>query len=238
MPVEPLFRIGFPHDKEEIIEDSGQRFKLTYFKGPTRSTRVIIKERIHSILDDSCLGITRDQVTDNINTSNYSLVAELVNITTPGDRAICTLQNADWCDGAAGGGPQVWVNDVCRISDLSKEEKKAVVSPVAVLLKQIERIVGEWSLYPVNYLWLNVAKGDGHDILVGIYTRYGYSIVSSDICKSTADDTYTVMNKYIGAAAGAGNRNTEMATAGAGAAKGGRRRRLRSTRRRRISGRK
>lgn len=238
MPVDPLFRVGFPQDKEEIIEDSGQRFALTYIKGPHRSTRTPIKERIHSILDDKCLGITREQVTENINTSNYSLVAELVNTTTPGDGAICTLQYADWCDGTAGGVPQVWVNDVCRVSVLSKEEKKAVVSPVAVLLKQIERIVKEWALYPVSYLWLNVAKGDGHDILVGIYTRYGYSIVSSADCKSTAEDTYTVMNKYIGAAAGADNGNIVMATAGAGAEGGGRRRRLRSTRRRRISGRK
>ena len=145
----------------------------------------------------SCLDITEDIVRQNILDDNYSAMGFIKNISDPNwsDEASGSLQYYDWCKKRKG--PQVWVNDLCRITEANSATStvKPKVSPIKVLFKLFEQIAVKCIGPKLKFLHLLVEdKEPERSTLPAIYNKYGFHIVSSHEC-SQADSI--VMKKAI-----------------------------------------
>lgn len=208
MPVTPLFVDESGRKQTTVVvrefDEGGSRFQFTYITEPHNRSPLPIKTMIHNILDGKCLGITAADVTTNISRSNYSVVAELKNLTDPcGDSAICTLQYASWCAGQAR--PQLWMNDVCRVPPLPRERRPAV-SPTRILIREMEALARERG---IDRLWLFVSKENPTEMetLIRIYTNYGFQVATEDVCALTdaaVADLLVMWKPLVAAAGGAG----------------------------------
>ena len=137
-----------------------------------------------------CLEIDESVVRENIENDEYSAIVFIEN-KNHDDVASGTLQYFDWCDN---GNKQLWINDLCRIST-----SKQPVSPIKALLKVFENLSKTYTKN-VNYVYLMVDNEDqvGGLVLIDIYKKYGFDIVSKSKCTmDDPDNEYTLMRKKI-----------------------------------------
>jgi hypothetical protein len=198
MPVVPLFG----KDKRYIgtVSYGDQTFRFTIITEPNNNTRVAVKDEIRGYLVGKCLGITDDDVTGNLNSGNYSAVCKVENKHADDD-AIGTLQYMGWCTERPEEA-QMWMNDVCRLTSLPKEERPAV-SPVAILMMLLEELTFRHGVHEMG-LFVSKEPAAGAARLLNIYDKsYGYTLVTSDSARPCAPegDTYFVMRKALAAPA-------------------------------------
>jgi len=147
----------------------------------------------------SCLDITEKVVTDGIKSKNYSAFGFIKNLTDENewlDEASGTMQYFDWCKN--GDGPQVWVNDLCRITEPisgSISKKKPGISPLKALLTIFEEVAHKSLGSSLTHLYLLVADHEPErSILPGIYNKYGFSVVDINNCEFA---NHIVMRKMM-----------------------------------------
>jgi len=121
-----------------------------------------------SFSEDVCLGNTRDIVEDNLENDDYTAICIVDNGT---DKAIGALQYYDWCET---GSPQLWINDVCRITTGDKSAE----SPVKILLSLFESFATSKGL--VDIFLAVEDKEPERNVLPKIYERYGYRRLKND----------------------------------------------------------
>lgn len=176
----------------------------------------------------TCLDIGVDVVERNIKNNEYCAMAFITNKKC-NDSASGTLQLFDWCSNTQPvrnkGEKQIWVNDLCRIT----AGKKGKVSPVKALFKLFEKTTIDLLGKNARHLYLMVDnKQPAQDlskeaqVLINIYKKYGFSRVSVDNCNFGSN--HIIMKKSIDV-----NKSSNL-TKKRGLF-GGKRRRLRSTRR-------
>jgi len=137
-----------------------------------------------------CLHIDETIVSRNIENNEYSAIVFVENI-QHNDAASGTLQYYDWCNK---GKKQLWINDLCRIST-----SKQPVSPIKVLFNVFEILVKKYKKSS-KYLHLFVDNEDknGSSVLIDIYKKYGFDVVTNRECKmDNPDNKYTIMRKQI-----------------------------------------
>jgi len=137
-----------------------------------------------------CLDIDEEVVEQNIENDEYSAIVFIEN-KNHDDVASGTLQYYDWC---GEGKKQIWINDLCRITT-----SKQTASPIKALLKVFE-IVAKKYAKRLNYVHLMVDNEDveGSKVLIEIYKKYGFDIVTKSKCAmDDPDNEYTLMRKRI-----------------------------------------
>jgi len=135
-----------------------------------------------------CLDIDESVVSRNIENGEYSAMAFVKN-KHHDDVASGTLQYYDWCDT---GKPQMWINDLCRISN-----SKQSASPVKALLKVFELITKK-NTKSLRYMNLMVDNENPEQakVLIRIYEKYGFEIIKKrDCAMDDPDNEYTLMRK-------------------------------------------
>jgi len=121
-----------------------------------------------TISEDVCLGNTRAIVEDNLENDDYSAICIVDN---GEDKAIGALQYYDWCES---GVPQLWINDICRITIGAKSTE----SPVKILLNIFESFASSKGLVDI-FLAVEDKKPECN-VLPKIYERYGYRRLKED----------------------------------------------------------
>jgi hypothetical protein len=137
-----------------------------------------------------CLDIDETIVSDNIDNDEYSVIVFVEN-KHHNDVASGTIQYYDWCEN---GKKQLWINDLCRIAT-----NKQKVSPLKALLKVCEKLAKKY-IKKSDYIYLMVDNEDqtGAPVLIDIYKKYGFDIVTKNECAmDDPDDEYTLMRKQI-----------------------------------------
>lgn len=124
-----------------------------------------------TISEEVCLGNNREVVQDNLVNNDYTAICIVDN---GEDKAIGALQYYDWCES---GVPQLWINDVCRITT----GEKSAESPVKILLSIFEVFAKSKGLVDI-FLAVD-DKEPERNVLPKIYERYGYRGLKEDeIC--------------------------------------------------------
>jgi len=137
-----------------------------------------------------CLDIDESTVEQNIENEEYSAIVFVEN-KNHDDIASGTLQYYDWCEE---GKNQLWINDLCRLTT-----SKQSVSPIKALLKVFENLAKKYAKR-LNYVHLMVDNEDeeGSKVLIEIYKKYGFDIVTKNKCAmDDPDNEYTLMRKRI-----------------------------------------
>jgi len=137
-----------------------------------------------------CLDINETVVSKNIENDEYSVIAFIKN-KNHDDVASGTLQYYDWCEK---GKPQMWINDLCRIST-----SKQSVSPVKALLKVFEMMTKTYTkrLKFIN-LMVDNENLDKARVLIGIYKKYGFEVLRYPDCMmDDPTSEYTLMRKRL-----------------------------------------
>lgn len=137
-----------------------------------------------------CLDIDEAVVSRNIENGEYTAIAFVKN-KHHDDVASGTLQYYDWCET---GKPQMWINDLCRISN-----SKQSASPVKALLKVFEMVTKKHTkrLRYINLMVDNENQQQA-EILISIYGKYGFEIIKKHDCAmDDPDNEYTLMRKRL-----------------------------------------
>ena len=186
-----------------LLPGTAKRYIVTYVYEPHKGSKKENKDMVHEIIGDGqCLGITKDDVNNNIEGNNYDLVARVSNEAGT-DSAICTVQYYNWCLDPGYTKPQVWINDLCRLSTVREDP-----TPVGILLSLIEeKIVSLGRGIDSTWMLIEKKKTDKHDPerLIKIYSeKYGYSLVGEGVgippsCLMTENmsSAYYVMRKRL-----------------------------------------
>jgi hypothetical protein len=146
----------------------------------------------------TCLDVTEDVVRENIDNGDYSVIGFVKNVSDPqwSDEASGTMQYYDWCKKRKG--PQMWINDLCRITEsvsAPHEEKKPTVSPLKALLILFEQLSVKCLGTKLKYLHLLVEDIEPErTVLPRIYNKYGFTEVHLHECKF---EDHIVMKKTI-----------------------------------------
>jgi len=177
----------------------GEDFEYEYFLLPiignnkSETEQLLISRLGNRIQNEKkCLDIDEELVATNIDNDDYSSVVFIKN-KNHDDVASGTMQYYDWCEsGKSKGKPQIWVNDLCRITT-----QKRSVSPVKALLVVFELIAAKY-VKGIQYIHLMVDKEEPKqaEVLTKIYGKYGYTIVDSIDCGLDGDE-YILMKKKI-----------------------------------------
>jgi len=149
-----------------------------------------------------CLGLDETLVRKHITNNEYVAVGFIKN-KHHDDVASGTLQHFDWCthtrSDAGKRGKQIWINDLCRIT----KDEKPDQSPVKALLQLFETVTRVYLKLGLSYIHLMVKNqeikskiSNEASILVNIYKKYGFSVVSPSECY--VQDKYIIMRKRIG----------------------------------------
>jgi len=156
-----------------------------------------------------CLDIDETVVSRNIENGEYSAMAFVKN-KHHDDVASGTLQYYDWCNT---GKPQMWINDLCRIST-----SKQAASPVKALLKVFELITKKHTkrLRYIN-LMVDNENPEQAKVLISIYGKYGFEIMKCAM--DDPDNEYTLMRKRL-------DRTSPSKTRKSRTSKGGRKTRI------------
>jgi hypothetical protein len=129
-----------------------------------------------------CLGNTYERVKDSLENDDYTAVCIVSN---GDDKAVGTLQYYDWCET---GTPQLWVNDLCRIT----RNIKATSSPLKILMKRFE---GFAIRQGISELYLMVEdKIPERNVLPKIYKGYGFEVITDAHC---VQEDMIVMRKTL-----------------------------------------
>jgi len=191
------------------IEINGTLFSYEIFLLPIISKKNTELKSMHEYLikklgtrlkdGKACLDITEDVVRNNIENGNYSAFGFIKNLTDENDwldEASGTMQYYDWCKKRKG--PQLWINDLCRITEPISAPvgaKKPHVSPLKALMTIFEQVAVKLLGASLMHLYLLVRDQEPErSVLPGIYNKYGFSIV--DI-KSCHFKDHIVMRKVI-----------------------------------------
>jgi hypothetical protein len=137
-----------------------------------------------------CLDIDEAVVSQNIENNEYSAIGFVKNHAHD-DSASGTMQYYDWCES---GKNQMWINDLCRITT-----DKQSASPIKVLLKVFE-LITKTHTKGLRYINLMVDNEDveGSKVLIEIYKKYGFSIITKKNCfMDDPDNEYTLMHKPL-----------------------------------------
>jgi len=121
-----------------------------------------------------CLDITKTDTRRNLRNKEYSAIAFVKNAQMPEgskDEGSGALQFYDWCEK---GRPQLWVNDLCRVTEFLPGQHKPTVSPIEFLFSLFEEYAKTKNL---QNLYLMVDE-DKRAILTPIYTNYGFTITA------------------------------------------------------------
>jgi hypothetical protein len=116
-----------------------------------------------------CLGITQADARRNLHNREYSAIAFVENVDgVKKDEGSGALQYYDWCER---GKPQLWINDLCRVTELDKEQTKPSISPIDVLLVLFEELAHAHHIRRVHLM----VDEDKRDVLGPLYERYGFA---------------------------------------------------------------
>ena len=202
MGVEKIYKNNIKDTTQSIkgeLHLEGEDFEYEYFLLPiignnkSETEQLLISRLGNRIQNEKkCLDIDEELVTTNINNDEYSSVVFIKN-KHHDDVASGTMQYYDWCEsGKSKGKPQIWVNDLCRITT-----QKRSVSPVKALLVVFELIAAKY-VKGIRYIHLMVDKEEPKqaEVLTKIYGKYGYTIVDSMDCGLDGDE-YILMKKKI-----------------------------------------
>jgi len=167
------------NEKEEIIKRLGSRIKN----------------------GAACLGLDENLARKHIANNEYVAVGFVTN-KHHDDAASGTLQYFDWCDHKKRveerRGKQIWINDLCRITNGKKPDQ----SPVKILFRVFEKTVTDFLHLTLRHVYLMVKTdllppliSDGAKVLIKIYEKYGFSVVRPSECH--VQDKYIIMRKGI-----------------------------------------
>lgn len=174
MPANRLFRAK-KREGEKMCK--GTLFHYVLYQNPSSLSKAD-KETIvetfgnRMVKGEVCLDITATNVKRDLDNREYSAIAFVRNANMPEgakDEGSGALQYYDWCEQ---GKPQLWVNDLCRVTELQKDQAKPVTSPIECLLLLLEDLAKEKHQ---EYLYLMVDH-DKRDVLAPIYRKYGFDI--------------------------------------------------------------
>lgn len=177
-------RKNMVHRGEKLVE--GETFDYEIFLMPySKSVKTELITRLGNRRQNGkvCLDLDEALAKTNIDNNEYSAIGFVKNRHRE-DVASGTLQYYDWMET---GNPQMWINDLCRIS-----VDKGATSPLQVLLTVFEDITQTYLGDQLSDIHLMVSKQDEAAILTKIYTRYGFRIQ-----ESTAFDDYIIMYKPL-----------------------------------------
>jgi len=149
----------------------------------------------------ACLGMDETVARNNIANNLYAAVGFVKN-KNHDDEASATLQHFDWCTNGKPDtekrGKQIWICDLCRITNGIKPDQ----SPVKVLFSVFEKVVMETLRLKLKHIHLMVKNellsplvSDEAKILVNIYKKYGFSVIAPLECH--VQDKYIIMRKPI-----------------------------------------
>ena len=133
----------------------------------------------------SCLNIDEAAAYNGILNRDYSVIGFAKN-TAADDEVSGSMQLYNWCSTSEN--PQLWINDLCRITDGIKPKQ----SPLEPLLRVFEDIAISARITELYLLVEN--KEPERTVLPAIYAKYGFRAVDS--CKLVDDDSI-VMRKDI-----------------------------------------
>lgn len=197
MGVEKLYKDATVDTSEPMkgeVHLEGEDFEYEYFLLPIIGPRKVETEKhIISRLGNriqngkKCLDIDEELVANNIKNEEYSCVVFIKN-KKHDDLASGTMQYFDWC---GTGKPQIWVNDLCRIST-----EKRTVSPMKALLTVFEMIAAKY-VKGVKHVYLMVDKEHPEEaaVLTKIYGKYGYTVAEN--CAMDGEDEFILMRKKL-----------------------------------------
>ena len=191
------------------IEVDGTIFSYEVFLLPIVNKKKAEIKKIHEYLikkvgtrlkdGKACLDITEDVVREGIETGKYSAFGFVKNLSDDAewdDEASGTMQYYDWCKKIKGS--QLWVNDLCRITEpvsAPPGAKKPSVSPLKALLKIFEEVAVKSLGSNLTHLYLLVEDHEPErTVLPGIYNKYGFSVVDIHDCNFK---DYIVMRKIV-----------------------------------------
>jgi hypothetical protein len=177
-------RRNIVHRGEKIIQ--GETFDYEVFLMPySKSTKPALITRLGNRIQNGkiCLDLDEKMATTNIDNNEYSAIGFVKNRNRD-DAASGTLQYYDWLET---GNPQLWINDLCRIS-----ADKGPVSPLQILLTVFDDIAQEYLGDALSDIHLMVSKEAEAAILTNIYTKYGFMTQ-----ETTLFDDYIIMRKPL-----------------------------------------
>ncbi|NDH69131.1 MAG: hypothetical protein EBY22_14775, partial [Gammaproteobacteria bacterium] len=202
MPAEPLFAAS--EVRQFTITDSGVTFAVTLWLNPQGLSELeqeqiskeygdrqrIYKDETGKPILKTCLGLSESEVLQHVKDGDYTAVGIVKNTSmTEGtyDEGSGSLQYYDWCESST---PQLWVNDLCRITNAKHER-----SPVHILLKVFEALAREKH---IMFLYLSVdneATVDHNPAkLIAHYNEIPYNFTEEQICPSANS---TIMYKEV-----------------------------------------
>ena len=170
MPADKLFQA-------EILEGEthykGENFRYVIYTNPKslpKATRQAIVDRFGTryVNGEACLGITKADAQRNLDNREYTAIAFVEN--TDGvkkDEGSGALQYYDWCESR---NPQLWINDLCRVTELDQGQTKPSVSPIELLLVLFEELAQTKHVAKMHLM----VDDDKREVLAPIYERYGY----------------------------------------------------------------
>ena len=227
MGVYPIYKEGTKDTTRPIIIEKsldGHDFKIEIYLLPIvgKGIKKVKTELINRLgnrrqNEKPCLGIDEGLVSENIENNEYSAIIFVKNKKEGiKDEASGTLQYYNWCTPEPhlhqDGEKQIWINDLCRITDPSLD-KKSLPSPIKVFLLVVEEYVKkELNLNHIDLMVENKDE-DTKKALINVYSRYGFEVIDETKCNMKDDDNemkdddnelkdkkneYTIMRKEIG----------------------------------------
>ena len=175
MPAEEIFATEI-QTGERIVD--GTIFQYTIYLNPSslpRDTQRNIVEafgtRKQKGKAKACLGITRSVVRKYLRQEEFTAIIFVRNrsLRAGSDECSGSIQYYNWCKEKRNKTPQLWINDICRIT---KDTPKPATSPVKVLFQLLEELARSKRL-PATYLMVDTDE-PGKDVLPTIYETYGY----------------------------------------------------------------
>ena len=180
------------------IRIKGEEFEVELFYSPQNLPEKLqdeLADRIGGrlISGKPCLEITKNNAAFSIENEDYSVIGFAKNVKNirpmSDDEASGTLQLYKWCNDDSP--PELWLNDLCRITSL-KGKDKPETSPLQALLKVFESVA---RVAKLKYMYLMVEnKEPERTILPEVYKKYGFRITT---CCSLTDDDSLVMRKDL-----------------------------------------
>lgn len=177
MPAEPLFPNSTVLHRRKQYDD--EEFMITIYTNPSDLPDEELYELILRFGDSSkyslgSLHTSKQVVSDFIEQREYSAILFVEN-THRQDYTKASLQYFDWLDS---GSPQLWINDIRRITS-----SKGYTSPTKVLFDVIGDICSEYKL-PNSFLFVDKEPTKEAAVLCDIYKRYGYQKTSEEVLGS------------------------------------------------------
>lgn len=177
-------------------------FEYDIYLIPSNETNEIIqrissRKRMENGVEKVCLGVDQARISSMLDNDDVSALGFVREKGTQ-DEGSGSLQIYNWCSLKRKyhdeyNYAQVWINDVCRITQPGTQKSK--ISPIKVLFILFEQLAAQ--NINKNEIYLMVEPKE-YNILGPIYTNYGFTKVPYEDCKKNrGKDALVIMRKNI-----------------------------------------